>query len=84
MIESLLQEGLSTELGDHLVLKEEASPVAESVRHASLLPTLGKDLQDLSLFALIEQSSQGRPNNYYCNIIIQTWIDCYPHTRCVE
>ena len=55
IVESLLQQACASQTINDLVFEKEASPVAESVRHASLLPTLGKDLQDLSLFVFIEQ-----------------------------
>ena len=58
--EGLLQERLSLELSDHLVFKEEATPIAERGSYLSLVSTLLTELKDVLLPLPLEEIASER------------------------
>lgn len=74
MLETTLQESLSTELGNYLVLKEETSPIPERVDDQSLLTTLGVKLDDVSFFPFAIEILSDCSEEAFCDELIRFFL----------
>ena len=69
-MESLLQKSLSSELGDHLVFKKEASPIAERSSKLSLVPTLFTELKNVQLPLSLEEIASQRAQDSASAVLV--------------